>query len=81
MRISAFCTAVLTYVVIGHPPPAVAQVDQQRAQEYFKESPGAEPPTSRTSNCVELCKVSSKLADKHRRLPVHIEKHAAAGSR
>src|SRR4029453_7632240 len=38
MRISAFCTAVLTYVVIGHPPPAVAQVDQQRAQEYFKEA-------------------------------------------
>ena len=38
MRISAFCTAVLTYVVIGHPPPAVAQVDQQRAQKYFKEA-------------------------------------------
>ena len=38
MRISAFCTAVLTYVVVGHPPPAVAQVDQQRAQEYFKEA-------------------------------------------
>jgi len=38
MRISAFCTAVLTYGVIGHPPPAVAQVDQQRAQEYFKEA-------------------------------------------
>ena len=38
MRISAFCTAVLTCVVIGHPPPAVAQVDQQRAQEYFKEA-------------------------------------------
>ena len=38
MRISAFCTAVLTYVVIGHPRPAVAQVDQQRAQEYFKEA-------------------------------------------
>lgn len=37
MRISAFCAAVLTYVVIGHPPLAVAQVDQQRAQEYFKE--------------------------------------------
>jgi hypothetical protein len=28
----------LTYVVIGHPPPAVAQVDQQRAQEFFKEA-------------------------------------------
>ena len=32
------CTAILAYVVIGHPPPAVAQVDQQRAQEYFKEA-------------------------------------------
>ncbi len=39
MRIPAFCTAVLAYVVvIGHPSPAVAQVDQQRAQEYFKEA-------------------------------------------
>jgi hypothetical protein len=38
MRMSAFCTAVLTGVVIGHPPPAVAQVDQQRAQEHFKEA-------------------------------------------
>ena len=38
MRISAFCTAVLAYVLIGHPPAAVAQVDQQRAQEYFKEA-------------------------------------------
>ena len=28
----------LAYVVIGHPPPAAAQVDQQRAQEYFKEA-------------------------------------------
>jgi hypothetical protein len=37
MRISAFCTAVLTCLVIGHPPPAVAQVDQQRAQEFFKD--------------------------------------------
>jgi hypothetical protein len=37
MRISAFCAAVLTYVLTGHPPPAVAQVDQQRAQEWFKE--------------------------------------------
>jgi hypothetical protein len=32
MRVSAFCTAVLTYVVIGHPPPAVAQVDQSARQ-------------------------------------------------
>ena len=38
MRILAFCTAVLAYVVIGHAPPAAAQVDQQRAQEYFKEA-------------------------------------------
>jgi hypothetical protein len=38
MRISAFCAAVLAYVVIGHAPPAAAQVDQQRAQEYFKEA-------------------------------------------
>ena len=38
MRISAFCAAVLTCVVIGHTPPAAAQVDQQRAQEYFKEA-------------------------------------------
>ena len=32
------CTTVLAYVVIGNPPPATAQVDQQRAQEYFKEA-------------------------------------------
>ena len=38
MRIPVVCTAILAYVVIGHPPPAVAQVDQQRAQEYFKEA-------------------------------------------
>src|SRR5438874_3582127 len=38
MRIPVFCTAVLAYVVIGHPPPAIAQVDRQRAQEYFKEA-------------------------------------------
>jgi hypothetical protein len=37
MRMSALCTAVVTYAVIGHPPPAVAQVDQLRAQEYFKD--------------------------------------------
>jgi hypothetical protein len=28
----------LAYVVIGNPSPAVTQVDQQRAQEYFKEA-------------------------------------------
>jgi len=33
-----FCAAVLACVVIGHPPPAIAQVDQQRAQEFFKEA-------------------------------------------
>jgi hypothetical protein len=38
MRVPAFCTAILAYVVVGHPAPAVAQVDQQRAQEYFKEA-------------------------------------------
>ena len=38
MRISMSCTAILAYVVIGQPPPAVAQVDQQLAQEYFKEA-------------------------------------------
>jgi len=38
MRMPVFCTAVLACVVIGHPAPAVAQVDQQRAQEFFKEA-------------------------------------------
>ncbi len=38
MRRSASCTAALAYVVIGHPSPAVAQVDQQRAQQFFKEA-------------------------------------------
>ena len=38
MRVPAFCTATLAYLVIGQPPPAVAQVDQQRAQEYFKQA-------------------------------------------
>ena len=38
MRISALCTAVFTCVVAGRPSLAVAQVDQQRAQEYFKEA-------------------------------------------
>ena len=38
MRISAFCTTVVAYLAIGHPTPSVAQVDQQRAQEYFKEA-------------------------------------------
>jgi hypothetical protein len=38
MRISARCPAIVAFVVIGHSSPAVAQVDQQRAQEYFKEA-------------------------------------------
>jgi hypothetical protein len=38
MRISISCTAILAYVVMGHPSSAVAQVDPQRAQEYFKEA-------------------------------------------
>jgi hypothetical protein len=33
MRISALCTAVVVSVVVGQPAPAVAQVEQQRAQE------------------------------------------------
>ena len=53
MRISAFGTAVLTWVVVGHPPPAVAQVDQQRAQEYFKGAEVQSRAQSPTSNCVE----------------------------
>src|SRR3954470_5711700 len=38
MRLSAFCTAVLVYGVIGQPASAGAQVDQQLAQQYFKEA-------------------------------------------
>jgi len=37
MWLSAFCTTVLAYVVLGYAPPAVAQVDQQRAREFFKD--------------------------------------------
>jgi hypothetical protein len=37
MRISVYCTAIIVSVVIGHPGPAAAQVDQQRAQEFFKD--------------------------------------------
>lgn len=37
MRIPVFSMAILAYVVIGHALPAAAQVDEQRAQEYFKE--------------------------------------------
>ena len=37
MRMPACWVAIVAYVVIGHALPAEAQVDQQRAQEYFKE--------------------------------------------
>ena len=37
MRIRASCVALFACAVVGHTRPAVAQVDQQRAQEYFKE--------------------------------------------
>jgi hypothetical protein len=38
MRIRAFSAAILAIVVIVAPSPAAAQVDQQRAQEFFKEA-------------------------------------------
>jgi hypothetical protein len=38
MRFPARCTALAAYVVLNHLSPAFAQVDQQRAQEYFKEA-------------------------------------------
>jgi hypothetical protein len=38
MRWRACGTAILAFAVTGHPSPAAAQVDQQRAQEYFKEA-------------------------------------------
>jgi hypothetical protein len=38
MRLAAFYTASLAYAVVGYPAPAAAQVDQQRAQEYFAEA-------------------------------------------
>jgi hypothetical protein len=37
MRIPASWVAIFVFVVIGHALPAVAQVDQHRAQEYFEE--------------------------------------------
>jgi hypothetical protein len=37
MRKSVLCTAVVTSVVVGYPPPALAQVDQQRAQAFFRD--------------------------------------------
>jgi hypothetical protein len=38
MRIPAPCAAILAYVIIGQPLAVAAQVDQQRAQEFFKEA-------------------------------------------
>jgi hypothetical protein len=38
MQIRAFRVAISVYVVIGHALPALAQVHQQRAQQYFKEA-------------------------------------------
>ena len=37
MRTRAQCGAILLYVAAALAPPAMAQVDQRRAQEYFKE--------------------------------------------
>ena len=37
MRIALSCTAIVAPVAMGA-PPAAAQVDQQRAREYFKEA-------------------------------------------
>jgi hypothetical protein len=38
MPAPAYCVALLASVVIGHAPPVGAQVDQQRAREYFREA-------------------------------------------
>ncbi|MGH7574751.1 MAG: hypothetical protein ACREM1_06440, partial [Longimicrobiales bacterium] len=38
MRMRAVCVAILVCGVVGYTRPAVAQVDQQRAQAYFKEA-------------------------------------------
>jgi hypothetical protein len=37
MRIPAFRVAIIVYVVVGQALPAMAQVDRQRAEAYFKE--------------------------------------------
>ena len=37
MRTRAFWVAILVYLITGHAQLAMAQVDQQRAQEYFKD--------------------------------------------
>jgi hypothetical protein len=38
MRLPARCTAIAAFVMLGHASVAVAQVDPQRAQEFFKEA-------------------------------------------
>src|ERR687897_476137 len=38
MRMSMLCTAIVAYLVVSQAPPAAAQVDQQRAEQYFKEA-------------------------------------------
>jgi hypothetical protein len=38
MRLSPSCTAILAFVFLSHPSPALAQVDQLRAQQFFKEA-------------------------------------------
>jgi hypothetical protein len=38
MRVPVFCLLCVACVLIGMPPAAIAQVDRQRAQEYFKEA-------------------------------------------
>lgn len=38
MRMTASCTAVMLNLALAHASPAAAQVDQQRAQQFFKEA-------------------------------------------
>ena len=38
MRRSAACTALLAYLTLALPSPAMGQVDQQRAQQFFEEA-------------------------------------------
>ena len=39
MRISALCTAVLLYVVVGHPPPVVGRVTLRATGDRAASSP------------------------------------------
>jgi hypothetical protein len=43
MRISALCTAIVTYVVVGHPPPAVAHLERAYAalMQWFEQHLGS----------------------------------------